>query len=122
MKWDYGYNSSELIIFQEQHLSKVFNSHGTLVSCFLRQIGKDVFVELDVGSEDNSNEAQIRAVLYSVVSNGSIASYVTSVRGFEFRRLGERKDPEYHIKALIIYLTFSILTRGCMTTKVFFFK
>ncbi|XP_060793461.1 basement membrane-specific heparan sulfate proteoglycan core protein isoform X3 [Neoarius graeffei] len=57
----------------------------------IKQIGKDVFVELDVGSEDNSNEAEIRAVLYSVVSNGSIASYVTSVRGFEFRRLGELK-------------------------------
>ncbi|KAB5546556.1 hypothetical protein PHYPO_G00073470 [Pangasianodon hypophthalmus] len=57
----------------------------------IKQIGKDVFVELDVGSEDNSNEAQIRGVLYSVVSDGSIASYVTSVRGFEFRRLGELK-------------------------------
>lgn len=57
----------------------------------LRQIGKDVFVELDVGSEDNSNESQIRGVLFSVVSEGSIASYVTSIRGFEFRRLGERK-------------------------------
>ncbi|XP_060793467.1 basement membrane-specific heparan sulfate proteoglycan core protein isoform X9 [Neoarius graeffei] len=65
----------------------------------IKQIGKDVFVELDVGSEDNSNEAEIRAVLYSVVSNGSIASYVTSVRGFEFRRLGE-PDLTLHVEPL----------------------
>ncbi|TSL61242.1 Basement membrane-specific heparan sulfate proteoglycan core protein [Bagarius yarrelli] len=57
----------------------------------IKQIGKDVFVELDVGSEDNWNEAQIRGVLFSVVSEGSIASYVTSKNGFEFRRLGELK-------------------------------
>ncbi|XP_053096911.1 basement membrane-specific heparan sulfate proteoglycan core protein isoform X2 [Pangasianodon hypophthalmus] len=65
----------------------------------IKQIGKDVFVELDVGSEDNSNEAQIRGVLYSVVSDGSIASYVTSVRGFEFRRLGE-PDTALHVEPL----------------------
>lgn len=67
-----------------------------------------MFVELDVGSEDNYNEAQIREVLFSVVKDGSIASYVTSVRGFEFRRLGECKDPEYH-HCIYTPLTFSKL-------------
>lgn len=77
---------------------------------FLRQIGKDVFVELDVGSEENFNEPQIRDVLYSVVKEGSIASYETSVWGFEFRRLGERKNPEYHhINALMHPSLFCIL-------------
>lgn len=77
-----------------------------------------MFVELDVGSEDNSNEAQIRDVLYSVVSEGSIASYVTSVRGFEFRRLGERKDPDYH-QILHLYILDIWYTRGCMTTNFY---
>ncbi|KAK1803404.1 hypothetical protein P4O66_020832 [Electrophorus voltai] len=56
----------------------------------IKKSGKDVFVELDVGSDDNPNQAQIREVLYSVVSEGTIASYVTSVQGFQFRHLGER--------------------------------
>lgn len=55
----------------------------------------DVFVELDVGSDYNSNDEQIRSVLYNVVREGAIASYVTSVQGFQFRRLGEGKtSPE----------------------------
>lgn len=53
----------------------------------------DVFVELDVGSDYNSNDEQIRSVLYNVVREGAIASYVTSVQGFQFRRLGEGKTP-----------------------------
>lgn len=66
--------------------------------CFLalrremaRDGGSDVFVELDVGSEDNSNDEQIRSVLYNVVKEGAIASYITSVQGFKFRRLGAGK-------------------------------
>uniref|UniRef100_A0A673N5J0 Cell adhesion molecule-related/down-regulated by oncogenes n=1 Tax=Sinocyclocheilus rhinocerous TaxID=307959 RepID=A0A673N5J0_9TELE len=55
----------------------------------IKKIGKDVFVELDVGSDNNSNETQIRDVLFSVVKEGTIASYDTSVIGFQFRRLGE---------------------------------
>lgn len=50
-----------------------------------------MFVELDVGSDDNNNDEQIRSVLYNVVREGAIASYVTSVQGFQFRRLGEGK-------------------------------
>uniref|UniRef100_A0A3B3CG13 Heparan sulfate proteoglycan 2 n=1 Tax=Oryzias melastigma TaxID=30732 RepID=A0A3B3CG13_ORYME len=50
--------------------------------------GVDVFVELDVGT-NYDNEELIRRVLYNVVEDGSIASYVTSVRGFQFRRLGK---------------------------------
>lgn len=64
-------------------------------NCFsvcCRKIGKDVFVELDVGSDNNSNEPQIRGVLYAVVKEGTIASYDTSVVGFQFRRLGECKS------------------------------
>lgn len=51
----------------------------------------DMFVELDVGSDYNNNDNQIRSVLYNVVKEGAIASYVTSVQGFQFRRLGEGK-------------------------------
>uniref|UniRef100_A0A4W5NWV5 Heparan sulfate proteoglycan 2 n=1 Tax=Hucho hucho TaxID=62062 RepID=A0A4W5NWV5_9TELE len=55
----------------------------------IKQNGVDVFVELDVGSDYNNNENQIRNVLYGVVKEGTIASYITSVQGFQFRRLGE---------------------------------
>ncbi|XP_067328854.1 basement membrane-specific heparan sulfate proteoglycan core protein isoform X5 [Anolis sagrei] len=55
---------------------------------FIKEIDGDVFVELDVGSEGNAEEGQIREVLFGVIRSGSIASYVTSVEGFHFRRLG----------------------------------
>ncbi|XP_052547647.1 basement membrane-specific heparan sulfate proteoglycan core protein isoform X10 [Tympanuchus pallidicinctus] len=55
---------------------------------FIKELEGSVFVELDVGSEGNGDEAQIGAVLHSVVTAGSIASYVTSPVGFQFRRLG----------------------------------
>lgn len=51
----------------------------------------DVFVELDVGSDYNDDDEQIRSMLYNVVKEGAIASYITSVQGFQFRRLGEGK-------------------------------
>ncbi|XP_061698268.1 basement membrane-specific heparan sulfate proteoglycan core protein isoform X3 [Syngnathoides biaculeatus] len=60
-----------------------------LIKKIVREDGVDVFVELDVGSDYNGNSEQIRSVLYSVVQNGAIASYVTSVQGFQFRELGE---------------------------------
>uniref|UniRef100_A0A674DCA7 Heparan sulfate proteoglycan 2 n=1 Tax=Salmo trutta TaxID=8032 RepID=A0A674DCA7_SALTR len=60
-----------------------------LIKKMLRQDGVDVFVELDVGSDYNNNDNQIRNVLYGVVKEGTIASYITSVQGFQFRRLGE---------------------------------
>ncbi|XP_067449245.1 basement membrane-specific heparan sulfate proteoglycan core protein [Thunnus thynnus] len=60
-----------------------------LIKKVIRDDGVDVFVELDVGSDYNSNEDQIRSVLYNVVKEGAIASYVTSVQGFQFRQLGE---------------------------------
>nr|XP_046254096.1 basement membrane-specific heparan sulfate proteoglycan core protein isoform X4 [Scatophagus argus] len=60
-----------------------------LIKKVIREGGVDVFVELDVGSDYNSNDEQIRSVLYNVVKEGAIASYVTSVQGFQFRRLGE---------------------------------
>ncbi|XP_069802948.1 basement membrane-specific heparan sulfate proteoglycan core protein isoform X4 [Dendropsophus ebraccatus] len=55
---------------------------------YVKVIDGFVFVELDVGSEGNTNDAVIRQVLYSVIASGSIASYVTSTAGFQFRRLG----------------------------------
>ncbi|XP_043919164.1 basement membrane-specific heparan sulfate proteoglycan core protein isoform X3 [Protopterus annectens] len=55
----------------------------------VKKIGGDVFVELDVGSEGNSDDEQIKQVLYAVVRAGSIGSYVTSLQGLTFRRLGE---------------------------------
>ncbi|KAM6977222.1 basement membrane-specific heparan sulfate proteoglycan core protein [Aplochiton taeniatus] len=60
-----------------------------LIKKSIRASGVDVFVELDVGSDHNNNDEQIRSVLYGVVKEGAIASYVTSVQGFQFRRLGE---------------------------------
>ena len=41
-----------------------------------------------MGSEGNADGAQIQEVLHGVISSGSIASYVTSPQGFQFRRLG----------------------------------
>lgn len=53
-----------------------------------RQLDGDVFVELDVGSEGNGDEVQLGAVLRDLLAGGSIASYLTSPKGFQFRRLG----------------------------------
>uniref|UniRef100_A0A8C5LBZ8 Basement membrane-specific heparan sulfate proteoglycan core protein n=1 Tax=Jaculus jaculus TaxID=51337 RepID=A0A8C5LBZ8_JACJA len=55
---------------------------------FIKELDGWAFVELDVGSEGNPDGAQIQEILYSVVSSGSIGPYVTSPRGFQFRRLG----------------------------------
>ncbi|KAG2459685.1 PGBM protein, partial [Polypterus senegalus] len=61
----------------------------TVSLVLIKDIHGSVFVELDVGSDFNSNDQQIERVLYSVIRSGSIASYDTSVTGFQFRRLGE---------------------------------
>uniref|UniRef100_A0A8C4LFX9 Basement membrane-specific heparan sulfate proteoglycan core protein n=1 Tax=Equus asinus TaxID=9793 RepID=A0A8C4LFX9_EQUAS len=55
---------------------------------FIKELDGWVFVELDVGSEGNADGAQIQEVLHTVISSGSIASYITSPQGFQFRRLG----------------------------------
>uniref|UniRef100_A0A8C7C7Q3 Basement membrane-specific heparan sulfate proteoglycan core protein n=1 Tax=Neovison vison TaxID=452646 RepID=A0A8C7C7Q3_NEOVI len=55
---------------------------------FIKELDGWVFVELDVGSEGNADGAQIQEVLHKVISSGSIASYITSPQGFQFRRLG----------------------------------
>ncbi|XP_077787064.1 basement membrane-specific heparan sulfate proteoglycan core protein-like [Podarcis muralis] len=60
---------------------------------FIKEIDGYIFVELDVGSERNVDEDQIRQVLFSVIESGSIASYVTSTWGFQFRRLGAAQTP-----------------------------
>uniref|UniRef100_A0A8C5EK91 Heparan sulfate proteoglycan 2 n=1 Tax=Gouania willdenowi TaxID=441366 RepID=A0A8C5EK91_GOUWI len=64
-----------------------------LIKKMIREDGVDVFVELDVGSDYNTNDEQIRSVLYNVVKEGAIASYITSVQGFQFRRLGKVQVP-----------------------------
>ncbi|KAL2104345.1 hypothetical protein ACEWY4_001213 [Coilia grayii] len=61
----------------------------TVSVVLIKQIGRDVFVELDVGTEFNYNEEQIRSVLYETVQDGFIANYITSTQGFQFRQLGE---------------------------------
>ncbi|XP_053705091.1 basement membrane-specific heparan sulfate proteoglycan core protein isoform X1 [Synchiropus splendidus] len=63
-----------------------------LIKKMVRDGGVDIFVELDVGTDYNNDE-QIRSVLYNVVKEGAIASYITSVQGFQFRRLGEAQTP-----------------------------
>ncbi|KAM9521182.1 basement membrane-specific heparan sulfate proteoglycan core protein isoform 6-T6 [Guaruba guarouba] len=55
---------------------------------FIKELEGDVFVELDVGSERNGDEQQLGGVLRDLLAEGSIASYVTSPHGFQFRRLG----------------------------------
>uniref|UniRef100_A0A8C0L457 Basement membrane-specific heparan sulfate proteoglycan core protein n=1 Tax=Canis lupus dingo TaxID=286419 RepID=A0A8C0L457_CANLU len=55
---------------------------------FIKELDGWVFVELDVGSEGNADGAQIQEVLHTVISSGSVASYITSPQGFQFRRLG----------------------------------
>nr|XP_054952810.1 basement membrane-specific heparan sulfate proteoglycan core protein isoform X2 [Pan paniscus] len=55
---------------------------------FIKELDGWVFVELDVGSEGNADGAQIQEVLLRVISSGSMASYITSPQGFQFRRLG----------------------------------
>ncbi|XP_075629462.1 basement membrane-specific heparan sulfate proteoglycan core protein isoform X7 [Balearica regulorum gibbericeps] len=55
---------------------------------FIKELDGDVFVELDVGSEGNGDEAQLGGVLRDLLAAGSIASYLTSPHGFQFRRLG----------------------------------
>ncbi|XP_030363786.1 basement membrane-specific heparan sulfate proteoglycan core protein isoform X1 [Strigops habroptila] len=55
---------------------------------FIKELEGDVFVELDVGSEGNGDEEQLGGVLRDLLAGGSIASYVTSPHGFQFRRLG----------------------------------
>ncbi|XP_029013106.1 basement membrane-specific heparan sulfate proteoglycan core protein isoform X4 [Betta splendens] len=64
-----------------------------LIKRIIRDDGVDIFVELDVGSDNNGNDEQIRSVLYNVVLEGAIASYNTSIQGFQFRRLGEESQP-----------------------------
>ncbi|XP_051895600.1 basement membrane-specific heparan sulfate proteoglycan core protein isoform X2 [Pristis pectinata] len=60
---------------------------------WIREVDHNVIVELDVGSDGNSNDAEIREVVYSVVKSGSIGPYETSVEGFSFRHLGEEMMP-----------------------------
>ncbi|XP_045065407.1 basement membrane-specific heparan sulfate proteoglycan core protein-like isoform X2 [Coregonus clupeaformis] len=74
-------------------ISGIQTVNVVLIKKMPRQNGVDVFVELDVGSDYNNNENQIRNVLYGVVKEGTIASYITSVQGFQFRRLGEALPP-----------------------------
>ncbi|XP_053339071.1 basement membrane-specific heparan sulfate proteoglycan core protein isoform X5 [Clarias gariepinus] len=90
--------SAAIVDTLESDYSKIAGTQ-TVNVVLIKQIGKDVFVELDVGSEDNANESQLRQVLYSVVEEGSISSYTISPNGFQFRRLGE-PDTGLHVEPL----------------------
>ncbi|XP_078281510.1 basement membrane-specific heparan sulfate proteoglycan core protein [Rhinoraja longicauda] len=59
----------------------------------IREVDHNVVVELDVGSDGNSNDAEIREVVNSAVRSGSIGPYETTVEGFLFRHLGQAVDP-----------------------------
>uniref|UniRef100_A0A8C9YF87 Heparan sulfate proteoglycan 2 n=1 Tax=Sander lucioperca TaxID=283035 RepID=A0A8C9YF87_SANLU len=83
----------------------------TVSVVLIKEDGVDVFVELDVGSDYNTNDEQIRSVLYNVVKEGAIASYVTSVQGFQFRRLGE-VQPLPPVEPIAVPVTPGI--RPCM--------
>ncbi|XP_028850828.1 basement membrane-specific heparan sulfate proteoglycan core protein isoform X4 [Denticeps clupeoides] len=84
----FQYISDAVVDTLESEYGKVPGSQ-TVNVVLIKQVGKNVFVELDVGTEDNYNDAQIRSVLFGIVKEGTIASYVTSTQGFQFRRLGE---------------------------------
>ncbi|XP_020951152.1 basement membrane-specific heparan sulfate proteoglycan core protein isoform X14 [Sus scrofa] len=72
---------------------------------FIKELDSWVFVELDVGSEGNADGAQIQEVLHAVISSGSIASYVTSPQGFQFRRLGTAQTPPPPLAAVAAAVT-----------------
>ncbi|XP_041953837.1 basement membrane-specific heparan sulfate proteoglycan core protein isoform X8 [Alosa sapidissima] len=79
----------------------------------IKPIGRDVFVELDVGTEFNYNEPQIRSVLYEVVQDGFIANYLTSTQGFQFRRLGEA-EPSPSVEPLVPPVPLIPSPRACV--------
>ncbi|XP_028309184.1 basement membrane-specific heparan sulfate proteoglycan core protein isoform X2 [Gouania willdenowi] len=85
-----------------------------LIKKMIREDGVDVFVELDVGSDYNTNDEQIRSVLYNVVKEGAIASYITSVQGFQFRRLGKAL-PLPAVEPIAVPVTPSL--RPCMADE-----
>ncbi|CAJ0956021.1 unnamed protein product [Ranitomeya imitator] len=81
---------------------------------YVKVIDNFVFVELDVGSEGNENDAEIRQVLHSVIASGSIASYVTSTQGFQFRRLGAAQTPP---SVVGVEMTVTPSPRSCSTEE-----
>ncbi|XP_032156611.1 basement membrane-specific heparan sulfate proteoglycan core protein isoform X9 [Sapajus apella] len=72
---------------------------------FIKELDGWVFVELDVGSEGNPDGTQIQEVLHRVVSSGSMASYMTSPQGFQFRRLGTAQTPPPPPAAVAVAVT-----------------
>ncbi|XP_073512146.1 basement membrane-specific heparan sulfate proteoglycan core protein isoform X5 [Phyllobates terribilis] len=81
---------------------------------YVKVIDNFVFVELDVGSEGNENDAEIRQVLHSVIASGSIASYDTSTQGFQFRRLGAAQTPP---SAVGVEMAVTPSPRSCSTEE-----
>ncbi|XP_059511617.1 basement membrane-specific heparan sulfate proteoglycan core protein isoform X6 [Stegostoma tigrinum] len=67
----------------------------TVTVVWIKQVDQNVIVELDVGSDGNDNDEEIREVVYSVVRSGSIGPYETSDQGFKFRHLGDDKIPPH---------------------------
>ncbi|KAG5281836.1 hypothetical protein AALO_G00049330 [Alosa alosa] len=79
----------------------------------IKPIGRDVFVELDVGTEFNYNEPQIRSVLYEVVQDGFIANYLTSTQGFQFTPHWET-EPSPSVEPLVPPVPLIPSARACV--------
>ncbi|KAJ8412020.1 hypothetical protein AAFF_G00142870 [Aldrovandia affinis] len=80
---------SDVIVEMLESLYNRITGVQTISVVLIKKLNGDLFVELDVGSDYNSNDKELHNVLFSAVKKGTIASYTTSVQGFQFRRLGE---------------------------------
>ncbi|XP_061075720.1 basement membrane-specific heparan sulfate proteoglycan core protein-like isoform X1 [Conger conger] len=80
---------SDVIVDTLESLYSSIAGFQTISVVLIKKVSGHLFVELDVGSDFNSNDKEIRNVLYTAVKKGTLAPYTTSVEGFQFRRLGE---------------------------------
>ncbi|KAJ8260293.1 hypothetical protein GJAV_G00179310 [Gymnothorax javanicus] len=80
---------SDVIVDTLESQYSAIEGFQTISVVLIKKIGGNLFVELDVGSDNNSNDKEIRNLLYTAVKKGTIVPYKTSVEGFQFRRLGE---------------------------------
>ncbi|XP_064160473.1 basement membrane-specific heparan sulfate proteoglycan core protein-like isoform X1 [Anguilla rostrata] len=80
---------ADVIVEKLESLYSKVAGFQTISVVLIKKVGASVLVELDVGSDYNSNDKEIRNVLYTAVKKGTVAPYTTSVEGFQFRRLGE---------------------------------
>ncbi|XP_072887750.1 basement membrane-specific heparan sulfate proteoglycan core protein isoform X3 [Hemitrygon akajei] len=83
--------SEGIIDTLESEFLKISGDQSVTV-VWIREMNKSVIVELDVGSDGNSDDAEIKDRLLLAVKSGSIGPYETSLDGFSFRHLGEDVD------------------------------